>query len=287
MESGARAVKKCLLLFLLLLMLPFSAGADTPVSVMPEAEPFPEDAALLEIWALPLLNADCFFLRCGEETMLLDCGTKGSGDLILDFLREMEVKELTLAYNSHPHDDHLGGFPAVLAQVPAGEFLTTFPENQEMDETIQTAALGSIRESGVPIRVLENGGQFTLGGAEITAYFDETAGDANSRSGVLKITYGNAVILFPGDAEGETLQRLCETYGLDADILKYPHHGRFPLRDGTLNAVTPAFVLIPNGPIGSALGGLRLDARQIPHLAAAPSGVYLATDGLRWAVSLE
>lgn len=269
------------MMVLLLLLGAFSAQA-APVALLPHAQPFSPSTPLLEIWACDLANADCFLLRCGEETLLLDCGTAFYAPRILSFLEERGVTSLTAAANSHPHDDHMGGFPKVLSQVPASEFWTAFPLDQEMDETIQQVSLEAIQALGIPLVSLENGGKYTLGDACITVYWNPAATDANSRSAIMKVTFGEASILFPGDAEGDSLTTLCRTLPLQADVLKYPHHARLPLSEDTLDSIGPSLVVIPNGPLGSFLTGLQLERRGTPAFCAASGVVYLATDGQRW-----
>ena len=74
------------MLLTVLMMLGFAAGEDADKTVInrinaPDVAAdfaFAEDSDLLEIIFPQILDCDAAFLRCGGETMLIDCATSGT-----------------------------------------------------------------------------------------------------------------------------------------------------------------------------------------------------------------
>lgn len=68
---------------------------------------------------------------------------------------------------------------------------------------------------------------------------------------------------------------------LKADILKYPHHGKEPLRRDYLEAVSPLFMVVTNNQTRTE-GWKYVRSTGIAHAYTVPGFVYLATDGQTW-----
>lgn len=104
-------MRKCLCLLMILLLLPGCAlaGRNEKVYLEGETEPFPEDAVLLTLRVCPLMGAESMLITLGEHSMLVDAGLYDNYHLVRQMLQEAGLSELEFVYNSHPHDDHIGG----------------------------------------------------------------------------------------------------------------------------------------------------------------------------------
>lgn len=63
---------------------------------------FAEDADLLEIIFPQILDCDAAFLRCGGETMLIDCATSGQAQRILNMFKQLGITHVDKIVNTHP-----------------------------------------------------------------------------------------------------------------------------------------------------------------------------------------
>ena len=107
-------------LVLVCLLLPCTVWAEEPVIVNlvenPEADyAFEEGVTLLEIVFPRVYSSDCAVLRFGEQTMMIDGSTQNPVMVgrIQTALDSIGVDHIDVAYNSHPHDDHIDGFKLV------------------------------------------------------------------------------------------------------------------------------------------------------------------------------
>ena len=63
-------------------------------------------------------QADCALLESGGEYMLIDGGNREDGRLVVSYLEQQGVEELSAVVCTHAHEDHVGGLPSVLAVYP-------------------------------------------------------------------------------------------------------------------------------------------------------------------------
>lgn len=212
----------------------------------------PEDADIgtLSVHYIDVDQADCMLLIAGDTTVLIDGGNTGTAGNVLSYLRRFGVKELDLVVNTHPHGDHLGGIPTVLAGIPAEEVwcshagFTTGLFSQfknaveKQDLSIVCPAPGTVfREGNLSISVL--GPQFGV----------STYEDLNDTSLVLMVEFGQRKFLFTGDMESYAEQQLLNAHlNLKADVLKVGHHGSYSSTSQVfLDAVDPEYGVISCG----------------------------------------
>ena len=96
---------------------------------------FAEDADLLEIIFPQILDCDAAFLRCGGETMLIDCATSGQARRILNMFKQLGITHVDKIVNTHPHADHIGGFAELIKEITVDELWLCFPA----EETVHCA----------------------------------------------------------------------------------------------------------------------------------------------------
>lgn len=247
---------------------------------------FADDAQLLEIYFPPIFGCDAALIRCGEMSMLIDCaGNQWKNTKAM--LDDLGVTSLTYALNTHPDADHIGGFNHVLAEIPAGEFLMGFAEDHDSGDEVRFKVYDALHAQGIPMRRVANGDTIEFGDVSITVYqrLEEHLPRVNSKSLTLMIRYGERSIYFTGDVLAPGQELLAEHNGadIDADILKYPHHGLEPMRDSFLSAVSPDLVIATSGK-NDVKGVQDLKKRGISCLLTANRTLALKTDGKVWTV---
>ena len=193
----------------------------------PDAEyTFQEGVTLLEVYFPEIFGADACIFRFGEETMLIDAATVGQAPIVMETLAKLGVDHLNIAFNTHPHDDHIMGFQQLPEDMAVDKFVIAFPEdeNRPMRTTLKV-----IRDRSIPIERVKNGSEMQLGDVRmVVMQKDFTSYTINNRSAALMVFYGDRRLLMAADIETHaqgSLNKKPPEFGLKADILKYPHHG--------------------------------------------------------------
>ena len=144
--------------------------------------------------------------------MMIDASTKNATmrNRIYTACDTLGIDHIDIAYNSHPHDDHIDGFQFVNEYAPISKFLITFPENFNAR---MKSAVKFMKANNIPIEQIANGDTFTLGedgGVKMTVIqYRKSSWGVNDQSAMLMVQYlqNNGGKVTP-------------------DIFKYPHHGQ-------------------------------------------------------------
>ena len=278
---------KRILVFLLALMLalPVLAEEFPPVLVnrVDDTEAFSgfafaEDAQLLEVVFPQMLDCDAVLLRCGGETILVDACKKAYAERIVNMCSRIDR-----VYNTHPHEDHIGGFREIIKEIEIGELWICFPEGYNNHMKL---AVNAAKKAGIPVHTYADGDTFTVGGAVVEVWkLEGKSSEMNDCSAQMKVTFGGRTMLLAADLQQNGQQKMVELHGeaLDADILKYPHHGIEVLREDYMKAVSPLFMVITNNHRQTA-GWKWIHSGQntIPYAYTVPNLVHLVTDGTTW-----
>ena len=285
-------MKRILELCLMLLLAACAACAEEPIIIdMTRGEnadfAFAQDAQLLEVFFPQVYGCDAALVRCGEYTILIDCGGTQWKE-VKALLDDLNVTSLTYALNSHPDADHIGGFNHVLRDIPAGEFLLGFPEDYPSGDDVRFKVYDALHEMGIPLRQVHSGDTIAFGDARITVYqrTDEQLPRVNNKSVLLMIEYGERRIFFAGDIQAAAQTLLAGDAAhldLKTDILKYPHHGYEPLQEDFLDMLSPSLAICTCGQ--SKTDGLtQMKENGISTLLTGNQQLRLATDGSVWTV---
>jgi len=82
----------------------------------------PAPAQQVQLAFLDVGQGDAVLLLTPErKTMLVDAGPSGAA--VLRYLRALGIDTLDLLVASHNHDDHIGGFPDLLAEIPIRSYM--------------------------------------------------------------------------------------------------------------------------------------------------------------------
>lgn len=280
------------LMLVLLMALPLAAAGEEAPPVLidrintPEAHAdfaFAQDAPLLEVIFPQILNCDAIFLRCGGETMLVDCATQGQAKRIINMCKQLGITRIDRVINTHPHEDHIGGFRDLIKEVEVGELWICFDEdyNNHMSK-----AVGYAQKAGIPVVHYADGDVLTLGGATIEVWkLEGKTSELNDCSAQFFVTFGERTMLMAADLEKTGQARYVEWKGeaLNADVLKYPHHGLEKLTAEYEAAVSPLYFVVTNN-LRSTEGLKYIRRGTIPCAWTVPGFVTLTTDGTTWLV---
>lgn len=166
-------------------------------------------------------QADAIYISLpNKNDILIDGGNKADGSLVVNYLKNQNVDDIELMIVTHPHEDHIGGLPAVLDAfivekiIDSGKAATT---KIYKEYAAKAAAEGAVWEQ-------DNRQVFSFGNVVLTIFTGtETWGNINDYSVVARLDTGEIEFLFMGDAEGPAENALTGEYR--SEILKVGHHG--------------------------------------------------------------
>ena len=289
-DGGMSVLKRMLMLLMALLLVIPAVAEEAPVLIdrinAPETAAdfvFAEEVPLLEVIFPQILNCDAVLLRCGGETMLVDCATQGQAKRIVNMCKQLGITRIDRVVNTHPHEDHIGGLRDLLKEVEVGEMWICFPEDYNSH---MTKAVSWAQKAGVPVVHYADGDVLTLGGATIEVWkLEGKSSEMNDCSAQFYVTFGERTLLMAADLEKNGQVRYVALKGeaLDADVLKYPHHGLERLTDEYAEAVSPLYFVVTNNQ-RSTDGKKYITRSGIPCAWTVPGFVTLTTDGTTWLV---
>jgi competence protein ComEC len=248
---------------------------------------------LLEIYAIDVGQGDSLLIVTPEgKTVLIDAGLNKAGERVVQFLRERNVRQLDLIVASHPHADHIGGMRDVLKAVPVKSFLDS---GQEHTTVTYAKTLEAVKEKIGKLTVAKSGQKFNLdNGITLSVlgprrpWLENVSGsDINANSVIVRLDYGKFSMLFTGDSEDETEDRLiADGANLKVQVLKVAHHGsRYATTERFLKYVQPEAAVISCGadndyghPTQSTLDRLRRFGVKV-YRTDLQGDVKIASDG--------
>lgn len=188
--------------------------------------------------------------------MLIDSGLEEVGVQVAAFLEALGVEHLDAVVNTHPHQDHAGGFLTVLKEIPAD---TVYRPRLSSQSSTFTRFVALLEEQGLEQVFLEEGDRFALGEYVSFEVLNPPKGTTpesepswgtdvmNNYSMVLRMSYGEQRFLFTADIYRDMERRLLEEHRerLDAHLLHAPHHGAMTSsHPDFIEAVQPEAVLL-------------------------------------------
>lgn len=262
------------------------------IDLLPEWAPFPflDLDKSLAVFTIPVGAQDAYLIVCDGHAMMLDCSAIGMPpvpDYLLRLLDALGIERLDYAVNTHPHTDHMLGFPDLLAKVPADAFYTIFKRDHS---AAQRKLIRQIDALGIPIVDYVPGTPIPLGGAQITTWQRHDVPNDNDRSLIMRIQYGERSILLTADIQLTTQRHFAEELGdaIRSDILKLPHHGIGDLSPKLLSAVDPGLCFASNSEKykGVKLQRAACEKFGVPLIFTGYVPLVMVTDGTRWQVQV-
>lgn len=209
----------------------------------------------LRITFLDVGQGDAALIETPEKhTILVDAGIRDlendrGSDVIVPYLKYRGIKKIDVGVMSHPHNDHVGGFPAVLRYCPVNEI---WESNSTLDTEIMHEIYTLADSQHCSVRQITAGFDSTIDKLYIQTMFPATeqfTDNPNNFSILQRIEYGETSFLFTGDVEKDLEKYLLE-YGddLHVDVLKVPHHGSSTSSSPAfIDAVDPKYAVVSVG----------------------------------------
>ena len=192
-------------------------------------------------------QADSFLLVQGEQTALVDCGTRGTGKDVVKYLKELGVTRLDYVIGTHPHDDHMGGMYDVLCDFEIGTIILPKVKSGQVTTNWYLKLMNKIKTDKYQVEYAKVGEIYNISDAKIEIIAAQTdCKNLNNYSIVTKVSFGEMDMIMTGDAEKEVEEEILKSgVNIDAEILKVGHHGSdTSSSEKFLDAVNPEYGLI-------------------------------------------
>jgi competence protein ComEC len=188
-------------------------------------------------------QGDAILLSGGEGLFALVDGGPDPATLA-ENLAEYRVRNLDLVVLTHPHADHGAGLEALPDRIPVSVLWAGGADQGEGDD--EADLIRRYREDGVEVLDPRVGEVYRLGGLVITVLGPERQyASVNDESIVLMVDGPARSMLLAGDIETHAQADLD---GLEAAVLKVPHHGGGTSEQGWLQAVGADLAVVSVGP---------------------------------------
>lgn len=242
-----------LLMALLLAVLALAGCAQTP-QLKPSADG-------LTVKVLDVGQGDAILIRTAEQNILIDAGDTDEVKKLKAALDQEGIKTIDKLIITHPHRDHLGGSAMVFKNY---EVKAVYDNGQLATPKFYRDYLKTIRDRNIPYKALRDGDTLDFGGGAVFTVLSPTEEmiaegghmpdgkiNLNLNSIVGRLTYGSFAMMFTGDAEKPTEEKLLKRHrgdDLRCQVLKVGHHGSKTSSGARfLQAVQPEIALISCG----------------------------------------
>lgn len=236
----------------------------------------------------PIEGDSILIISPAGKSVLIDAGDAGKGKVVLDALKRYKVERLDYFIATHPHTDHIGAAdevlngikvanvidngvdlstPAPVTKPGKGKKVAPPPPPPKKSKTKTANGFfdeyrDALKQNGAQYEKAEPGKKYDLGGGAILTvlapaepFFTKDqmkagGNEINANSIVLRLDYGDFSMLFMGDAETQTEERLLSKSDLDlkAKVIKIGHHGsKYATSENFVKRVQPEAAIISDG----------------------------------------
>lgn len=208
--------------------------------------------APLSVHIIDVGQGDSFLVKGPERTALIDAGEVGNGSAVLGYLDAQHVEKIDFLIATHPHSDHIGSMPDVIAAKEIGRVIMAETPDSAMPTTrVWFNLLDAIEDNSLAVEIAAPGAVYDLGdGCTLTVLGPvEPFEDYNDNSLVCRLDFGGISFLFCGDSSAPAENLLVGSEAeLSADVLCVAHHGSNSSTTGALlSAVRPRYATISCG----------------------------------------
>ena len=226
-------------------------------------------SAYVTIKFIDVGQGEAILIALPEKTMLIDAGPTGSAPKIAQVLQELGRNKIDYLVATHPDEDHIGGMADVISSTQIG---TIYAPNKTNNTATYRKFLTAIQNNNLQITLAEAGtiiDQTDSYKLEILwpkkdANFPET----NDYSIIIKLTVGNKMFLFTGDAPTSAI---LDSNPGHIDVLKVSHHGsRTGTTEQLVRKLSPTYAVVSYAvdnsyghPMQSVLNALRKHSVEV------------------------
>ena len=206
----------------------------------------PRDADFIKF--VDVGQGDCAIIYSNGYCAVVDVGEPEEATTVNKALKDYGIVDIDALIISHLHSDHVGALPEIAELYPIQNLFMPKIYNK----SIITAKIGkeTAIQNGAAFYEVDRGINFQIGEFEITILSDYDGNlEENDRSVFVMAEIDNTKILFTGDAETKTENKLLEdNINIDCDILKVSHHGsNTSSSERFLSEATPDYAVISVG----------------------------------------
>lgn len=182
-------------------------------------------------------QGDAAYINVNGNDILIDAGPRSDSKKLMEQLKAKNIDDFELVIATHPHEDHIGGMVDVFNEYDVENFYA--PKVTHTTKTYQSL-VKAIKNEGLQMKELKGGMVLDLGeGAEFEVFTPQSSSyeELNDFSPIMKLSFGETSYMFTGDAESHAEKEALAKYknSLDADVLKFGHHG-------SSSSSTPEFI---------------------------------------------
>lgn len=206
--------------------------------------------AARQVTALDVGQGQCVAFYTGRETVLVDCGGKGTpdnaGDTAARYLRASGRNTVDLLVLTHPHEDHVSGVVRLLQWVKVHTL--AIPAAADAEASPLREILAEAERKGVRVVRLDADSTIAAGEMTIAAYV-RPGMDQEDGCLMVRVSIGTFDTLITGDVRASVEERLAEAYDLGGtELLLAGHHGsRASTGDILLEATGARYAIISSG----------------------------------------
>ena len=218
-----------------------SAASSQPDTGAPSATA--QASANVTIKFIDVGQGEAILIALPEKTMLIDAGPTGSAPKIAQVLQELGRNKIDYLVATHPDEDHIGGMADVISSTQIG---TIYAPNKTNNTATYRKFLTAIQNNNLQITLAEAGTiidqtdsyKLEILSPKKDANFPET----NDYSIIIKLTVGNKMFLFTGDAPTSAI---LDSNPGHIDVLKVSHHGsRTGTTEQLVRKLSPTYAVV-------------------------------------------
>ncbi|MBE6953679.1 MAG: hypothetical protein E7452_09025 [Ruminococcaceae bacterium] len=216
-------------------------------------------ASAMEIAALDVGYGRCIVITCGEDTIVVDCGsTRGSsGEVLAEHLKARNIRDIDLLIVSTNKPHHANGIAEVL---PIIREIAFAPANG--DQLLTEELCLRAENAGIELHTLADGAEFTVGTLSAAIYLPADRPADASAAVCVRSAYGEVVVF--GDHSERALAALAEDarIGTADAVVSAGHAIKFPLQEEMLVKMQAEYVIICSNKADETFVGARNTAAE-------------------------
>ena len=190
----------------------------------------PPRDAVLTIKVLDIGQGDSMLIFSGKDTVLIDTGDFNKKKQIVSLLKRENVKDIDIAFATHPHSDHIGCMTEIMKHFNVKKIVDS---GQTHTPRFFREYLETVKKKNIPFEIVQRGNIYELdGGTKLEViwprqpFLKGTKGDLNNNSIVMRLTNGDFSMLLTADIQREAEEHLLKEAKskLKCNVIKVPHH---------------------------------------------------------------